>query len=83
MTMTDPEYRKIKRLAARAGSLLVDDDFKDMLADLKNAAIRDWASGDTTAKREEAWHTLQAVSNLQNLMKGYGQALRAADLKNG
>jgi hypothetical protein len=80
---TDAEYRKIKRLAGRAGALLADDDFKDMLADLKNAAIRDWANGDTTAKREDAWHTLQAVGRLENLMRGYGQTLRAADLKNG
>lgn len=81
--ITDAEHRKIKRLAARAGALLADDDFREMLADLKNAAIRDWANGDTQEKREAAWHALHAVGGLENLMKGYGQTLRTEEAKSG
>lgn len=83
--MNQTEHLRLKRLANRAAELLCDADFKEMLADLKNHAIREWSAtrrGDTAA-REHCWHDLQAVGHLESLMKGYGEALRLQDHKNG
>lgn len=76
--MSDIQARRLQRLAARADTLLVDEDFKAMLADLKNLAIREWAEAVTPETREAAWHDLHAVSRLEVSMRKYGEAWRMA-----
>lgn len=75
---------RLKRLGSRAADLLQDADFKDILADLKNRAIRGWAETDHVQSmiREEFWHDLQAISRLENLMAELGQQARAEEAKN-
>lgn len=82
-TLTDEQARRLKRLAGRAESLLADEDFKLMLADLKNGAIREWAEAETTEKRDACWHSLHAISGLERLMQRYGQVWRAEEAKRG
>lgn len=82
--MDDKEYLRLKRLASRAESLMQDSDFKELLADLKNRAIRDWAETkpDDGAGREKAWYDLQAVGRLENLLTALPQGLRLQKVKN-
>lgn len=83
MKLTDAEARKLQRLAARADALLEDEDFKLMVADLKNTAIRDWAEAPTASLREECWHRLHAIAGLESLMRKYGETWRTTKANHG
>lgn len=65
----EAEGHALARLQTRAGYFLADDDFKAILVELKNTAIRKWANALGTPLREEAWHDLQAVGRLENYLK--------------
>lgn len=75
--MNSTEFLRLKRLGAEATRLLADDSFREILADLKNRAIRGWAEGKTADAREEFWRDLQAVGRLENYMGELGQQYRA------
>lgn len=82
---SNTDYARLKRLANRAEELLCDADFKEMLADLKNRAIRGWADTKPLAMemREAYWQRLQAIGELEGLMKGYGEEYRLQERKDG
>lgn len=65
----EAEGSALARLQTRAGYFLADDDFKAILVELKNAAIRKWADGRAPDAREHAWHDLQAVGRLENYLR--------------
>lgn len=68
---TDREYLRVQRLGSFAAHLVNDDTFKEIIADLKALAIRQWGESLTPEKREECWRDLQAVARLETLLKYY------------
>jgi hypothetical protein len=70
--MTDEAIgHALARIQARAAQIREDEDFKAILVQLKNRAIRRWAetkSGEAHA-RETYWHDLQAACRLENYLK--------------
>jgi hypothetical protein len=83
--MTDEEFRRLKRLAARAHSLLQDDDFKEMLNILKGRAICEWENtpDQDTDWRERAWRDLKAIGRVENYMRELVQQLHLEKRKLG
>lgn len=81
--MTEEELRKLRRLASCAARLLEDKEFREVLADLKNIAIRKWSDAGKTADREAAWFELHAAGGLENLLKKYGERWRTEAKKHG
>jgi hypothetical protein len=77
MALTPRDFDRIKRLGGYATALLADETFREILADLKNDAIRTWADALTPEKREDCWRDLRAIGRLENALKAFGQEYRA------
>jgi hypothetical protein len=84
MTPADEhEWRRRQRMATKAGILLADDDFKQIIAELKKRALAQWAntaSGESEA-REELYRDVQAVGRLEALLSELVQGRRFEDRK--
>jgi hypothetical protein len=59
----------LARLQSYAARLAADDDFKEIVKQLKNRAIRQWASEPHPVGREDAWFDLQAIGRLEAYLK--------------
>lgn len=70
-------FDQLKRLAGAAANYKADENFREMVQDLKNRAIRTWAESQTTERREASWYALQAVGALEAYLDEIGQAYRA------
>lgn len=77
----EAEGSALARLQTRAGYFLADDDFKAILVEVKNAAIRKWSGGANLAAREDAWHDLQAVGRLENYLRALADGKTLATRK--
>ena len=75
--MNPIDFMRLKRLGVEAERLLADETFREILADLKNRAIRGWADNQTTEEREASWYDLQAAGRLENRLAELGQQYRA------
>jgi hypothetical protein len=76
MALTQTEFDRLKRLGSFGAQMLMEPTFRELLAELKNQAIRGWSDAPTPERREEFWRDLQAVGRLENLMKTLGQEYR-------
>jgi|HubBroStandDraft_6_1064221.scaffolds.fasta_scaffold186034_3 hypothetical protein len=77
--MNNIDFMRLKRLGAEGERLLADGTFREMLVDLKNRAIREWANtkSDGSEIREELYRDIKAVGRLENYLADLGQQYRA------
>jgi hypothetical protein len=81
MALTDTEFARVRMLGSYATALLADETFREVLKELKNETIRNWAEAQSPDKREDFWRDLQAVARLENFLAAIGQKYRTESSK--
>jgi hypothetical protein len=74
--MTEAEFATLKRLAECSARLLADANFLELVATLKNDAIRKWSESTTIEAQRSAWYDLHAVGKLETKMRKFPETLR-------
>lgn len=74
--LSQDQFDRLKRLSSAAATLRVDENFVEIIRDLKNRVIRSWSECTSPSLREELWHDLQAVGKLENYLDELGQSYR-------
>jgi hypothetical protein len=67
----EQDLLRLRRLANRAAEIAIDQDFRDILASMKDRILREWAntSSDMGERREELYRDILAVGRLERFME--------------
>jgi hypothetical protein len=79
----EADYERVMGLAARAEQWLAEEDFRTIIAYLKDCSIVAWVNTTRmqTEEREKLWHDVQAISRLEEALKGLKE-LRKREIGN-
>jgi hypothetical protein len=81
--INEADYERVMGLAARAEQWLADEDFRTIIAYLKDCSITAWVNTTRmqSEEREKLWQDVQAISRLEEALKGLKE-LRKREIGN-